>query len=339
MGWLHYVGQVGRCRLPSSSLYLSSQRTQPPVCAYLKEGVRQMQTASSSVSGWEMKRFYETVGVQKVNAEGAGEGSSDCCWEVLLDGRPLRTPGRNPLHLPTEDLARAVAAEWESQIEKLTPALMPMMALAATAVDLQYGTWRDREGLVEGVLRFLQTDTALFKAEDPQLEKLQTEVTEPVLAAFETRFAVSLPRVTGIHVPTLEDSTIPKVREALELLDVWHLTALETAVSNTKSLVLSSLLVLPPSGVSIGASSSSSPCEGERERREAGGALLKIQRDGISAVEALRASRLEEEYQQTEWGQVEGDHDVEAAMCFLWLSACKNLAVFSRQTVPPPESV
>jgi len=33
-------------------------------------------------------------------------------FEVLLDGRTLKTPGRKPLMLPNKALAMAVAAEW-----------------------------------------------------------------------------------------------------------------------------------------------------------------------------------------------------------------------------------
>ena len=47
---------------------------------------------------------------------------------VLLDGRTLRTPARNPLALPSLPLALAVAAEWEWQEQRnLRPFTMPIM--------------------------------------------------------------------------------------------------------------------------------------------------------------------------------------------------------------------
>jgi ATP synthase F1 complex assembly factor 2 len=36
-------------------------------------------------------------------------------WVVMLDGRQLKTPGKNNLVLPTQTLAMAIAAEWEYQ--------------------------------------------------------------------------------------------------------------------------------------------------------------------------------------------------------------------------------
>ena len=54
-----------------------------------------------------MKRFYKTVSVAP--AEGG--------FAVLLDGKRVQTPARAKLVLPTEAMARAIAAEWDSQGE------------------------------------------------------------------------------------------------------------------------------------------------------------------------------------------------------------------------------
>ena len=47
-----------------------------------------------------MKRFYKEVAV----------APADGGFAVLLDGRPVKTPARNTLALPTEELAAAIAA-------------------------------------------------------------------------------------------------------------------------------------------------------------------------------------------------------------------------------------
>src|SRR3546814_4986940 len=65
--------------------------------------------------------------------------SSDVCSSdlaVLLDGRPLRTPAKALLILPTEPLAAAIAAEWQGQGEEVDPQAMPLNALACTAIDI-----------------------------------------------------------------------------------------------------------------------------------------------------------------------------------------------------------
>ena len=72
-----------------------------------------------------MKRFYKEAGTAPV---AGGHG-------VLLDGKPVKTPARAPLVAPTAALARAVAAEWQAQGEKIDPGSMPLMRLLATAID------------------------------------------------------------------------------------------------------------------------------------------------------------------------------------------------------------
>ena len=52
-----------------------------------------------------MKRFYKKAGTVPA-ARGHG---------VTLDGRPVKTPGKRDLIVPSEALAMAVAAEWDPQ--------------------------------------------------------------------------------------------------------------------------------------------------------------------------------------------------------------------------------
>src|SRR5438094_775531 len=72
-----------------------------------------------------MKRVYAAVDVRPV----------DRGWSVALDGKPMRTPGKNELILPSQALAAAIAAEWDSQRDEIRPATMPLTRLAATAID------------------------------------------------------------------------------------------------------------------------------------------------------------------------------------------------------------
>ena len=51
-----------------------------------------------------MKRFWTDVAVGR---QGGG-------WTVRLDGRPVLTPARNGLIVPTEGLADAIAQEWRA---------------------------------------------------------------------------------------------------------------------------------------------------------------------------------------------------------------------------------
>ncbi|HEU4704511.1 MAG TPA: ATP12 family protein, partial [Sphingomicrobium sp.] len=58
-----------------------------------------------------MKRFWSSA--EAVADEGG--------WGVRLDERPLRTPGRVPLAVPTRALAEAIAGEWAGAAETVDP--------------------------------------------------------------------------------------------------------------------------------------------------------------------------------------------------------------------------
>jgi ATP synthase F1 complex assembly factor 2 len=57
-------------------------------------------------------------------------------YQLLLRKYPIKTPAKKLLVLPTRSLALAVAAEWEWLPKgRPVPHLMPLMSLAATAID------------------------------------------------------------------------------------------------------------------------------------------------------------------------------------------------------------
>src|SRR6056297_3367956 len=73
---------------------------------------------------WKAKRFWKTVSVE--TAEGG--------FQVLLDQRPVRTPGKSLLVLPTRAMAEALAAEWDAQEDEIKPLTMPVTRSANSAV-------------------------------------------------------------------------------------------------------------------------------------------------------------------------------------------------------------
>ena len=105
------------------------------------------------------KRFYKAVSVDE---RGGG-------FEVLLDGRAVKTPKQLPLRLSTESLAMAVAAEWARQGDELEPDTMPLMALSSIALQT---TETSRRATEANLLSYVETDTTMVRVEldeDPEL--------------------------------------------------------------------------------------------------------------------------------------------------------------------------
>lgn len=135
------------------------------------------------------KRFYAA----------AGTGPSENGFALLLDGRPARTPQRNPLVVPTETLADAVAAEWEAVAEFIDPRTMPLTRLVNTAID---GV-RDRQNAVLAeVLGFAGSDLVSYRADAPAaLVEAQRAAWDPVVIWLQEHYGVALVVATGVvHV-------------------------------------------------------------------------------------------------------------------------------------------
>ena len=77
------------------------------------------------MSEWKIKRTWDTVKVKRTEAG----------FLVALDDRPVVTPAKNPLLLPSNALANRVANEWKEQDTEVIPAKMPFTRLSNTALD------------------------------------------------------------------------------------------------------------------------------------------------------------------------------------------------------------
>jgi len=101
-----------------------------------------------------MKRFYRETGVA------ADEGG----YTVTLDGRPVRTPAKAALILPTRALAEAIAAEWDEQETEIRPHRMPLMQLASTAIDRVRPR---RDAVIDEIAAFAERDMLCYRADSP----------------------------------------------------------------------------------------------------------------------------------------------------------------------------
>ena len=116
------------------------------------------------------KRFYKEATVQP--------GDNDT-FVIALDGKPVRTPSRQPLGVPYQGLAEAVAAEWQAQQEKIDPATMPLTRLVNTALD---GVAAAQEEVFEDILRYAGSDFLCYRADAPEaLVARESELWDPYL--------------------------------------------------------------------------------------------------------------------------------------------------------------
>ncbi len=173
-----------------------------------------------------MKRFWTVA-----DAEPTADG-----WAVVLDGRPVRTPKRAALVLPSAALAQAIAAEWAAVEDEIRPGAMPLTGIANAAVDIVAA---DPHGFAASLAAYGESDLTCYRADGPQpLVARQVAAWEPPLKAVEARHGLVFRRTAGVmHVPQPAE-TVSRLHGMLTGLTPWKLAPLQPLVTLSGSVVL-----------------------------------------------------------------------------------------------------
>jgi chaperone required for assembly of F1-ATPase len=195
-----------------------------------------------------------------------GQGGQGTFWAVTLDGRTPKTPAHAPLHLPTEAAARLAADEWAAQGEFIDPATMPATRLASTAIDR---VSQVREAVAEEIAAFAGSDLLCYLAEHPtSLAVEQAREWTPWRDWAALELGVVLEPAEGIVHRPQDPAAIARVTELALRLDDFALTGLAMAVPLLGSAVLA----------------------------------MALQRGVLAGEAAFELSRLDEAFQERQWG-------------------------------------
>lgn len=203
------------------------------------------------------KRFYKDVTV-------ADEGGQAA---ILLDGRPVRTPGKAPLAVPNAALAEAIADEWRAQGKEIDPQTMPLTKLANSAID---GVVGKEAPVIDDILAHAGSDLLCYRASGPEgLSALQAEHWDPVLAWAACALSAPLSLAEGVMHVTQPEASIAALRGEIEGLDPFRLAALHVMTALTGSALLP----------------------------------LAVARHRLTPDEAWAAAHVDEDWQTGQWGE------------------------------------
>ena len=203
-----------------------------------------------------MKRFWKDVAVER----------EDGGWTIKLDERPVKTPARAPLLVPTEALANAIADEWRSVGETIDPRAMPLTGLANAAIDRIVA---DPNMFVAGLAKYGEGDLLCYRAESQEaLAERQEEEWGPLLAWARRRYDIDFEVTTGVTHVSQPESTVQQLRHGVASLDPFRLAGLAPLVTIGGSLV----------------------------------AALMIAEQAIAGEDAWSAVSLDESWQLEQWG-------------------------------------
>jgi chaperone required for assembly of F1-ATPase len=178
------------------------------------------------------KRFYQTVATKDEPAGGS----------LLLDDKPVHTPGKAPLVLPTRALAEAVAGEWRAQGERVNPATMPLTKLANSAID---GVIGREQAVIDDIMAHAGSDLLYYRAEGPQgLAEAQTKHWDPVLVWAKDALAAPLLLGEGVVHVAQPQASLDRLKAQLGERDAFSLAALHVMTALTGSALLALAVAL-----------------------------------------------------------------------------------------------
>ena len=173
------------------------------------------------------KRFYKAVTVGR-DEEGG--------HQVLLDGRPIRSPAKHKVCVPCEAMALALAAEWDAQTDRIDPATMPLTRLVNSTID---GVEAARDAMLDEIVSYLSHDFICYPATHPErLVDRQQKHWQPVLKWVEGPLGGRFVQATGIMAVEQSPVMGQALRAQWQGLDRFELAALHTIMTITGSALL-----------------------------------------------------------------------------------------------------
>ena len=203
-----------------------------------------------------MKRFWKDVSVDPDRG-------------IRLDGKPVRTPGKQPLILPNAALAEAVGEEWRAVGEgaEIDPRAMPLTGLANAATERI-----DPAAFAAALAAFGESDLLCYRAEGPDdLVARQAALWDPLLDWARTRYDVHFEIAAGVMHRPQPPATIARLAEAVSARNAWQLAGLSPIVTIGGSLV----------------------------------AALALDEGAATPEQVWRAVELDEDWQAEQWGRDE----------------------------------
>ncbi len=173
-----------------------------------------------------MKRFWKQAEVTR-SADG---------FAVTLDGRPLKTPAKAPMVLPTEKLAKMVADEWNAVEGEVRPENMPATRMSNAAIDKVSAQFDD---VAEMLSEYGDSDLLCYRATGPEgLIDQQVKKWDPLLEWAAATLGARLTPISGIIHQPQSRAAQECLRKQVFALSSFELSAFHDLVTISGSLVL-----------------------------------------------------------------------------------------------------
>lgn len=178
------------------------------------------------MSDWAPKRFWKEA---KTTQTEQGFG-------VLLDGRPVRTPAKAVLYVPTQALAAEIAREFDAQVEKINPMTMPFTRTANAAIDKVAAQHAEVADMLSD---YGDSDLLCYRADAPdELVARQTQQWDLLLDWAADTLGAQLRTRTGVIHVAQDAEALSVLRARVHTMTEFELAAFHDLVSISGSLII-----------------------------------------------------------------------------------------------------
>jgi len=178
------------------------------------------------MSAWQPRRFWQNASVEPC----------DGGFTVRLDARPVRTPAKAALVVPSLTMASAIAAEWQAQQGTIKPETMPVTRSANAALDKIAPQFAE---VAELIAAYGASDLLCYRATGPAgLVARQAAAWDPMLAWAAEALAAPLAVTAGVTPITQPAASLARLTAKVHACTPVELAALHDLVMISGSLVL-----------------------------------------------------------------------------------------------------
>lgn len=216
------------------------------------------------------KRFYKTASL----------GTLPDGFNILLDGRPARTPGKAILLLPSHAAGAGLVAEWQAAGEHIDPAKMPMTRIANSAID---GVAREMPAVAAEIVKYASSDLICYRASEPAaLVAAQAAAWDPVLTYARDTLHAPLLLAQGVIFVAQPSAASAAIARVVQSFD----TPLKLACLHVMTTLLGSALL-----------------------------AVGVAHGRLNTKAAWAAAHVDEDFQAATWGP---DHEASVRRALRW---------------------
>ncbi|MCI0599224.1 MAG: ATPase [Beijerinckiaceae bacterium] len=178
------------------------------------------------------RRFYK----------GASVGELNGAYGLLLDGRAAKTPGGNPLVLPSLAAAEALAGEWSAQGDSIDPESLPLTRIVNSAID---GVACQLDATAGEIAKYASADLVCYRASGPKtLVEAQAAAWDKVLSFARDKLGAEFICAEGVMLMEQPKAARAAVANAVRLIAStgeaapFALAALHVMTTLTRSVLI-----------------------------------------------------------------------------------------------------